>query len=95
MRWIKWSLWNEDGSYDCGEMPLKNVQKTLQEFESKAKAALERTKADHVVYGVKELDDNSEVVAVRFYCHPMTEEEFEKRVADIPHQQVYALHARA
>lgn len=94
MRWIKWSQWYEDGSYDRGEMPLADVQKTLQEFEKKAKEVMAETEADHVVYGVKKLNADGEVEEVRFYCHPMTEEEFEKRVAKIPHQQVYALHAK-
>lgn len=93
MKWVKWTHWTKEGCVEFGQMPMENVQKNLQTFETEARKILKETGADHVLYGVKLLGDDYEVEEVKFYLEPMTDEEFEKKVASIPGVQVYAVHA--
>ena len=94
-RWIRWSQWSEGRMVDFGQMPIENVDKTLREFEAEAKKILEKTKADHVLYGVKRYDREGRLDEVRFYLKEMTDAEFEKDVASKPRFTIYALHKRA
>ena len=93
-RWIRWSQWSEDGMIGFGQMPGESVEKNLQEFEKEAKKLLEKTGADHVLYGVKDYDETGSLEEVRFYLIAMTDEEFEKDVASKSGLTVYALHRR-
>lgn len=94
MKWVRWSHWTDAGMVEFGQGPLNKLTESIQQFELEAKKVLEETGADHVVYAVKYLDDNGELEEIRFYMIPMTEEEFEKEVANKPGIQVYALHKR-
>lgn len=95
MEWVRWRHWTSSGLVGFGQMPLKNVEAELQKFEKEACRILKETGADHVLYGVKEYDENGELEEVRFYLEPMSEAEFEndvvKKSAGLV---VYALHAR-
>lgn len=92
MSWVRWSQWDAGGIVGVGQMPVKDIQKNLQAFEKKAKEILDESRAAHVVYGVKEYNEDGTLNEVRFYLRPMDEQEFE-RVANISGVQVYALHA--
>lgn len=92
MSWVRWSQWDACGMVAVGQMPVKDIQKNLQEFEKKAREILEKSGADHVVYGLKEYNDDGTLDEVRFYLQPMDEQEFD-RVAGMRGVQVYALHA--
>ena len=92
MSWVRWSQWDAGGMVVVGQMPVKDIQKNLQDFEKKAKEILEKSGADHVVYGLKEYNDDGTLDEVRFYLQPMDEQEFD-RVAGMRGVQVYALHA--
>lgn len=45
-----------------------------------------------MVYGRKLYTEDGELEEIRFYLMPMTDEEFEDRVAPLKNQQVYAVH---
>lgn len=90
--WIRWSHWTAEGMVGFGQMPMRDVQGKLQEFERAAKDVLDSTGADHVLYGVKSYDGNEELEEVKFYMLPMDEENFQKNVANIRNVRVYALH---
>lgn len=92
MSWVRWSQWDAGGMVAVGQMQVKDIQKNLQEFEKKAREILAKSGADHVVYGLKEYNDDGTLDEVRFYLQPMDEQEFE-RVAGMRGVQVYALHA--
>lgn len=92
MSWVKWSQWTDTGMVDFGQMPVKKMQENLQRFETEAKKILNKTGAAHVLYGRKLFGEDGELEELRFYLIPMDEAEFD-RVAKIPRQQVYALHA--
>ena len=92
--WVRWSNWTEAGMVEFGQMPRKKILENLQRFEVEAKKVLDKTGADHVVYGRKLYNEDGELEEVRFYHFPMSDKEFEKRVANQPCQQVYALHKR-
>lgn len=92
MSWVRWSQWDAGGMVTVGQMPVKDVQKNLQEFEKKAREILVESGADHVVYGLKEYGEDGALEEVRFYLQPMDEQEFD-RVAGMRGVQVYALHA--
>ena len=93
--WVEWQQWAASGLVDFGQMPLRDVQRELQKFEAEARKIMEKTGADHVLYGVKHYDEDGNLKQVRFYLEPMTEEEFEidvvKRCAGLT---VYAVHKR-
>lgn len=91
-KWVRWTQWDAGGMVGVGQMPLDQVQGTLQKFELEARSLLERTGSDHVVYGMKNYDEDDNLEQVRFYLQPMSEEEFD-RVAKLKGVQVYALHA--
>lgn len=92
MNWVRWSQWDAGGMVAVGQMPVKDIQKNLQDFEKKAKEILDKSGADHVVYGLKEYNDDGTLDEVRFYLQPMDEQEFD-RVAGMRGVRVYALHA--
>lgn len=91
-RYVKWSHVNQDGFVGKDWMLRSEVQNKIQEFEQAAKKILEDTGADHVLYAIKYFDDNCTLEEVKFYELPMTDEEFEDRVARQVRVQVYALH---
>ena len=93
-RRIRWFHWTDEGLDEFGSMPLENVDSELRRFEAEASKLLKSTGADHVVYGVKHYDENSELDEVRFYLLPMDDETFEKDVANKKNIRVYALHRR-
>lgn len=97
LRRVRWSQWDETGMVGRGEMPLRSLQNELQLFEKEARKILNKTGADHVVYGVKhyKTDDGvleDELEEVRFYLQPMDDERFERDVASMKNVIVYAVH---
>lgn len=92
---VKWSQWNgQFGMIGHGWMKKFDVQLHLWEFEKEARKVLEKTGADHVIYGVKMYDENLEWVEVRFYLEPMDDKRFDETVASMKRVQVYAVHRR-
>ena len=93
--WVRWRHWTENGLVAFGQMPLRDVGRELQKFESEALKILKETGADHVLYGVKEYDGDGDLDTVRFYLEPMSEQEFEDRVVkNSAGMTVYAVHKR-
>ncbi len=90
--WVRWSHWTDLGMVELGQMPRNKMQETLQRYEVEARKLLAETGADHVVYGRKLYTDDGELEELRFYLLPMTDAEFEERVARLKNQQVYAIH---
>lgn len=91
--WVKWSQWTGEGMVNFGQMPVRDIAKYLQAFEVDAKEVLQKTGADHVLYGVKQYEDGT-LTEVRFYMIPMDDEQFEKDVANKRGVVVVALHKR-
>lgn len=91
--WVKWSQWTGEGMVNFGQMPVRDIAKYLQAFEMDAKEVLEKTGADHVLYGVKQYEGRT-LTEVRFYMIPMNDEQFEKDVASKRGVVVFALHKR-
>lgn len=75
-----------------GQMPKLDMQKHLREFELEARKLLKKTKADHVVFGVKHFDEEGKLTEIRFYLKPMSDEEFYRSTGELHGCQVYALH---
>lgn len=92
MKWIHWTQWTGTG-YACGQLLLKNLDREIQKFEAKASSVLKKTGADHVLYAVKHYEAD-ELDRVSFYMMPMTDAEYEEKVAKLDGVRVYALHAR-
>ena len=90
--WVRWSQWCEQGMVGHGVIRKNEMQAQLQRFEVKAREILADTDADHVLYGRKLYDEAGELEELRFYLLPMSDEEFEERVASLKGQQVYAVH---
>lgn len=91
-KWVRWTQWSVCGLVGVGQMPLNQVQPNLQRFERMARRLLAEKNADHVLYGVKNYDDNGELEEIKFYLEPMDDERFERDVASIPGVTVYAVH---
>lgn len=91
--WVRWSQWTGEGMVNFGQMPVRDIAKYLQAFEMDAKEVLEKTGADHVLYGVKQYE-NGTLTEVRFYMIPMDDEQFERDVASKRGMVVFALHKR-
>lgn len=91
--WVRWSQWTGEGMVNFGQMPVREIAKYLQAFEMDAKEVLEKTGADHVLYGVKQYEDGT-LTEVRFYMIPMDDEQFERDVASKRGMVVFALHKR-
>ncbi len=91
--WVRWSQWTGEGMVNFGQMPVRDIAKYLQAFEMDAKEVLEKTGADHVLYGVKQYEGRT-LTEVRFYMIPMNDEQFEKDVASKRGVVVFALHKR-
>lgn len=93
--WVEWQQWTASGLVGFGQMALRDVQRELQKFEIEARKLLQKTGADHVLYGVKHYNEDGDLKQIRFYLEPMTEDEFEidvvKRCAGMT---VYAVHKR-
>lgn len=92
-KWVKWSQWTGEGMVNLGQMPVRDINKYLKEFEIEAKKVLQKTEADHVVYGVKQYE-NETLKEVRFYMIAMNDEQFEKDVANKKGMIVFALHKK-
>ena len=51
--WVRWSQWTAGGMVDFGQMPKRDISQQLRRFEKEAAKLLQKTGADHVLYGVK------------------------------------------
>lgn len=91
---VRFERWVGAICIDYGMMPVKNVQKILQDYEKEAKKLLDENGADHVVYGYKQYDEKDNLCKVCFYQETeLTEEKFLERTKDVT-GIVYALHKR-
>ena len=91
---VRWFQWSGGRLIICGQMRRSEIAQTLREFEAEAQKILERSGADHVLYGIKWYEEDGSLSRVSLYIDPMTEEEFEKDVTRLTNVQVYAVHAR-
>lgn len=91
--WIKWKQSNEfDTQY--GEMNVKDINKCLEEFRNLAKAYMNKTNCQHVVYTVEEFDENENIKEIHFYENMgMDDKTFDERTRLIK-GKVYAIHKR-
>lgn len=69
--WVKWSTWTEAGCTNFGEMCLKDVDKHLRKFGAEAKKLLDKTGADHILYGVKLYNNDGKLEEIKFCLLPM------------------------
>lgn len=90
--WVRWTQWTSEGMVNFGQMPVKDVDKNLREFEQEAGKIMRAIGAAHVLYGVKLYDDDGDLLEVKFYLEPMDEARFETDVANKTGVVVYALH---
>lgn len=91
---VRFERWVGAICIDYGMMPVKNVQKILQDYEKEAKKLLDESGADHVIYGYKQYDKKDNLCKVCFYQETeLTEEEFLERTKGVT-GIVYALHKR-
>ena len=91
-RWVKWKHFNQDGYVGKDYMLKADVSERIKEFEKIAKRLLQETGADHVLYAIKYFDECSNLEEVKFYELPMSNDEYEFRVARQVRVQVFALH---
>ena len=91
---VRWFQWSGGRIINYGQMRRSEIAQTLREFEAEAQKILERSGADHVLYGIKWYEEDGSLSRVSLYIDPMTEEEFEKDVTRLTNVQVYAVHAR-
>lgn len=91
--WVNWLQWGHGRLINYGQMRKDEVAGVLREFEATAAKVMEKTGADHVLYGVKSFDENGDISKVSFYMEPMTDEQFEKDTR-LSNCIIYALHAR-
>ncbi len=75
-----------------GRMPKLEMQENLRKFEIEAKKLLNKTGADHVVFGVKQFAEDGKLQEIRFYTKAMDDNEFYSRTGGLHNCQVYALH---
>ena len=90
--WVRWTQWGDHGIIGFGQMPLKNVAQEIRRFGEQAAKVLKETGADHVVYAIKEYEDDGDLYEVKFYMLAMSDEDFQKRVATLKGVTVYAVH---
>lgn len=91
---IKWIQWLDEFRFRNGWMTLKEIPKYLRAFEQEARKVIDQTKADHVLYAIKDYDPFTQKIRrIRFYMKPMTDAEF-YGAAFTSDMMVYALHAR-
>ena len=94
-KFVKWSQWSGIGLMNFGQMSMKDINKTLQEFNVEAIKILKETGADHVLYGIKFYDKSDEhLEEVRFYMLPLSDEEFDRKFNISMNMIVYAVHRR-
>lgn len=90
--WVRWSQWESGGMTNFGQMRVKDVDGHLRKFAKEAREVLQKTGADHVVYGLKRYDEDGDLEHVKFYMVPMNDEDFQKDVATLKGCTIYALH---
>lgn len=90
--WVRWSQWTNEGMVNFGQMHLRDIPENLRKFAAQARAVLDETGADHVVYGLKVYDKDGDLEQVKFYMTPMTDKEFQEDVASLKGCVVYAMH---
>ena len=94
-KFVKWSQWSDLGLMNFGQMPMKDVNKTLREFNAEAIKILKETRVDHVLYGIKFYDNSGErLEEVKFYMLPLSDEEFDRKFNISMNMIVYAVHRR-
>lgn len=91
--WVRWSQYSEAGMFNFGQMPINKVNKFLAEFEKEAKELLDKTGADHVVYGVKLFSEEGKLEEVEFHMLGIDDKEFHDKFASAENCMVYAVHS--
>lgn len=94
MTFVKWTQWDRNGLVTYGTIHVKDIGSKLRDFEIEAKKVLADTGADHVLYAVKFYDKDDNLVNIHFHMYPMTDREYDARVASMRNVVVYALHRR-
>lgn len=94
MKLVSASTWTEYGMVDHDKMPIKDINEKLRDFGKYALQLLNSSPDDikHVLYGIKYYDTCDDLFNIHFYMIPMTDEEFEQKVASMSGVQVYAHH---
>lgn len=92
---VRFEQLNANGFVREGQMEVKDIPKTLLEFERKAKDLLDSTGADHVVYAWKRYGEQSgKLECISFYEGTTLDDNvFTERCGKIG-GIVYALHRR-
>lgn len=94
-KFVKWSQWSDIGLMNFGQMSMKDINKTLREFNVEAIKVLKETGADHILYGIKFYDKSGEhLEEVKFYMLPLSDEEFDRKFNISMNMIVYAVHRR-
>lgn len=91
----KFINWKCSNGYDTqyGQMPIQNVNKTLQQFEKSAKEYQKVHDCDRVIYGIKYYNYNNDLTKVYFYeCLGLTDKQFEERTKLVNNCIIYAIH---
>ena len=94
MKLVSASTWTEFGMMDHDKLSIKDINKKIQEFGKYAMQLLNSSpdKIKHVLYAIKYYDEKDTLFKVHFYMIPMTDVEFELRVASMSNVRVYAHH---
>lgn len=92
---IPWVRYDRTGRISAsGRMSRKDILPALQMNELAARDLMERTNAEHVLYGLKIYNQYDELEAVQFYEWALDEERFQKCATKCRNGIVYALHRR-
>lgn len=92
---VGFEQWNAGGFVCEGQMEVKDIPKTLLEFERKAKELLDSTVADHVVYAWKRYGKQSgKLEWISFYEGIALDENVFTERCDKISGIIYALHRR-
>lgn len=94
MKLISTSTWTEFGMIDHDKLSIKDIDKKIQDFEKHAMQLLNSSPDNikHVLYTIKYYDEKDTLFKVHFYMIPMTDKEFEQKVASMSNVRVYARH---
>ena len=79
---------------EYGQILLKDINKTLRQFEIDAKEYQKTYNFDHVIYAHKIYDETDKLEKIHFYTKlGLSDEEFEKRTSAVK-GIIYAIHKR-
>lgn len=83
-----------DGKFH-GFETMREVSRLLKDARELAASMQEDVKADHMIYGFFDIDQDGSVAVARLYSGlPKTDDEFEAVAARLSNAHIYAIHAR-